>query len=376
MLLHNLSTWGLEYFDDSLAALDNLISREPGRFLTGADARGVRHVDAVFSLCARVLGDESVEDGDAVCAPQLIAVVLQHCRGGVDALLDSALRLVAARLEGVRPATDAFLRDTLLLVWAHALVYDARQAVAVAARAGVLAPLFRCLTTALAARRKTGKRSHFRREQDKKAVAVALGHLLLLPPGGAPPEVEAARGAVLCAALQLLSDLKVQRDARLKAEAEEEQGEEEEEEDSDDGDPAQQLEEEEEEERQAAAASAPGWGEVPRRGAGVGPGAGVRAAGGDDDDDDDDDWSDFTAEEDGAAGPLDDIDPWVFLWDALQQSAAADPARSDALHRQLDFSAQAALHALGGYAQTRRNELATEKAATDAGAHTTTPKLN
>jgi hypothetical protein len=344
--------WGLDYFGESLTAIDNLVSRDTERFLTGWDARGLRHLDAVLGLVAHVLGgDDKYDDDDCVCAPQLLAIVLQHCRGRVDALLEPALRLVATRLEGDRAAVDPFFRDVLLLVWANALHYDVRGALAAAARAGALAPLFRAWNAALGKRRRgSEKRVHFKREQDKKVCALGLTHLLMLPPGEAPPEVEATGALILSASVSLLVELRAQREQRLRQETEEGG-----EEDSDTSGSEGGLEEEEEE-----------------AGALIGRPPG-RAEEDEADDGEGSDWSDFTEEEDGASGPLDAVDPFIFFADALSHLAATLPQRFAALTHALDPQQQASLNAIGSFATVRRTEIAAERAAEAAKAQCTAP---
>jgi len=357
VLVGNVREWGLDYFAETLTALDNLVSRDTQRFLTGTDAQGVRHVDALFSLVQHVLGSDQYEDDDCVCAPQLLAIVLQHCRGQVDPMVEPALRLVAARLEGDTPAVDPFFRDTLLLVWANSLYYNPALALAAAQRCGALPVLFRAWHAALQRVRKSGKRAHFKREQDKKLCVLGLTSLLTLPPGQAPPEVEATHGTLVQAVLQLLSELKVQREQRLKQEAEEGDGDEEE---SEEEEEYGGVEDEDEDEAAPQGGQQPsGWGQSRRQLAGAGGGAPEDEGS----DDDDSQWSDYTEEEDGASGPLDSVDPWCYFTDALQHLQQHQPQKLLALRAQLDFPAQAGLAALGEYAQLRRTQMAAERAA-------------
>ena len=350
-LVHNVTTFGSDYFGDTLTPLDNLISRDTERFLTGTDAQGVPHPQAVLGLCASVLGNEELEDDDCVCAPQLLVIVLQHCRGRVDGLVEHMLRMVAARLEGARPAVEPFFRDVLLLVWANALFYNPLLALQAAVRSGTLGPLLRAWHVALQRRGKdNNKRKHFKREQDKKLCVLGLTSLVSLPPGSAPPEVESSHGVLLSTALQLLSELKQQRDARIKADAEGGDDEEGDEDDSEDSDDAV---DEEEDDTQLVAGGA-GGGQHHRQ---------LRGDDGDDDGDADSDWSDFTEEEDGAEGPLDEVDPWVLTADVLHHLAQAQPQRWAALQHGLTFPAQAMLRELPAVAMQRRNDMAAERAA-------------
>jgi hypothetical protein len=371
VLLSNVNEWALDYFEATLTSLDNYVSRDPARFVAGTDARGVPHTDAVFSLAAAILTSADYEEEDCVCAPQLLSVVLVHCRGRVDRWVLPYVQLAASRLGGERPAQLHFLRDLLLLLWAHAIIYDARAALAAAASIpGALPLLFGSWTAALSARKqKTGKRVHFRREQDKKVCALALTSLLLLPADAAPEDVRAAGPALAAATLALLSELKEQRAARLKREEEEErdEGVESDDDDDDDSDDGRAGVEEDDDPSVGGAAvgaaggvtSAPAaWG-------------GYRGRHADDDDDESDGWSDYTADEDDAQGPIDDIDPWIFFADGLTALASQDPARFAALRGGLDFHAQALLEATGQYAATRRGEIAAEAARAAAAAAAT-----
>lgn len=352
-LVNNVTTFGADYFGDTLTPLDNLISRDTERFLTGADERGLSHPEAVLGLCASVLGNEELEDDDCVCAPQLLVIVLQHCRGRVDGLVEHMLRLVASRLEGARPGVEPFFRDVLLLVWANALFYNPQLALQAAVRSGTLGPLLRAWHVALQRRGKdSSKRKHFKREQDKKLCVLGLTSLVMLPPGSAPPEVETSHGVLLSTALQLLSELKQQRDARIKADAEGGDDEEGDEDDSDYSDDA--VDDEDEDDTQLTLGGAQG-GQLHRQ---------LRGGEGEENDGDaDSDWSDFTEEEDGAEGPLDEVDPWVFTADALHHLAQAQPQRWAALQQGFTFPAQAMLRELPNVAMQRRQEMAAERAA-------------
>jgi hypothetical protein len=373
VLLSNVNEWALDYFEATLTSLDNFISRDPARFVGGADARGVPHADAVFSLAAAILSDADYEEEDCLPAPQLLSVVLVHCRGRVDRWVLPYVQLAASRLGGDRPAVLPFLRDLLLLVWAHAIVYDARAALAAAASIpGALPLLFGAWTTALSARKqRTGKRIHFRREQDKKVCALALTSLLLLPADAAPEDVRSAGPALASAALALLSELKEQRAARLKREEEEKHEVGVESDDDDDSDDGRAGVEDDDDPAVGGSAVGAAGGVITAPAAW----AGTRGRRVDDDDDESDGWSDYTADEDDAQGPIDDIDPWIFFADGLTSLASQDPARFAALRSGLDFHTQALLEATGQYAVQRRGEIVAEatSAAAEAAAAAAAP---
>ena len=348
VLLHNVGDWALDYFEPTLTSIDNYISRDPARFLAGVDpATGVRHVDALFRLAASILTDPDYEEEDCLPAPQLLNLVLVHCRGRVNEWLPHFVGLAASRLGGERPVVLPFLRDLLLLVWAHALFYDPRAALA-AAPPAAMQVLFSAWTAALGARfARTGKRKHFRREQDKKVCILALTSLLLLPADGAPESVRNAAPALASTALALLGELREQRARRIAEEEEEERNGGEESEESDSDDYRGGVEEEDDDGAADGAGAEPAaWSHNRSRGG----------------DDDEDEWSDFTADEDDATGPLDAVDPWIYFIDGLTSLAATEPARFAALRGALDANANAQLEATGQFATTRRTEIASEAA--------------
>ena len=371
VLLRNIGDFALDSFSDTLVSLDNYISRDPDVFMNGVDERGVPHPDAVLALCASVLGNPDYEDDDCVPAPQLLSLLLVHCRGRADRFLSPAVQLAAGRLGGPRPARDPFFIDVLLMLWSHCLIYDAGAALAAASSSGALPTLLGAWTTALSAQRRSGSRRHFRREQDKKVCALGLTAALLLPPAAAPEAVRGAGPALAAAVLQLLSELRAQCLARIQAEAAERDAADDDEGDEGDSDSggfasgAALLEEEADGAEEDGAAAddtvhlAPAaWGGHRR----------TRASGGDDEGSEDS-WSDFTEEEDEATSPLDDVDPWVTLVDGLAGMAHTDGARFEALRAALSPDALRLLNEVGAFAQQRRAEIAEESAKALQAAH-------
>ena len=345
-LLAALDDWAIDYFDNILVPLDNFISRGTERYLAGT---APNYQADMFAAVQRILMNPEVDDGDCKCAAQLIECVLLNCRGRVDGWVEPFLRVAGHRLERCE---DAFLKDLLLGVYSHALYYNAPLALAAMARLGALGPVFSEWVKLLSMRTKGGDRSHFRREHDKKVVALGLAALLPLRQEQLPPELVPGMPLLFRELLALLGDLKQQREARIKREAE---SEDEEVEDDDEEEPFQESDDDEE----AGGRSAKAGLTLP------GPGA---AAGGDDDGSagegsDDYSFGDDYEDDDEVSSPLDEVDAWIFFADAVQAMGAADPGRAATLQTGLDFKGQALVMGLLQFADARRRELAQEAAA-------------
>lgn len=119
----------------------------------------------VAQIVETVLRNEDFPEDDITGGPQLISIVLQNCRGRVDACLAPYLQLVLARLHG---AHNVFFRDQLVCVVANALHYNAVATMAELQRVGALVPFFSGWYAMVMASMKSGKPRHFRRMYDKK----------------------------------------------------------------------------------------------------------------------------------------------------------------------------------------------------------------
>lgn len=216
-MVRALKDWAIDYFENFLVPLDNFVSRGTERFLAGAPP--VSYLEDTFALCHHVLSDENVPDMDCKCAVQLMECVLLNCRGRVDQWVEPYLRVAGVRLGNAD--LDPFLKDLLVGTYANAIYYSPQLALAAAARLGATEAIFGLWLQMLDKRSRDGARQHFKREHDKKLSALALASLFHLPPGALPEAVAQGLPQVLRVLLQLLGDLRDQRAARLKAEAEE-----------------------------------------------------------------------------------------------------------------------------------------------------------
>ena len=210
LMMAALADWAIDYFDHILVPLDNYISRGTERFL----APGQPYLADVMALVNKVLGDADVEDGNCKCAAQLMEAVVLNCRGRVNEWAEPYMRAAGARLQS---AEEAQLKDLLLCVFAAWLYSDPVLAVATLSRLGMAVPLLQEWLRMVAAKGKGGHRLHFKREHDKKLAAMGLASLLLVPAAQLPPDLpHSALHDVFRAVLQLLRDLKMQREARAR----------------------------------------------------------------------------------------------------------------------------------------------------------------
>jgi hypothetical protein len=311
-----LVEFALEAWPGVLILGDNLISRDTATFLASA-AASPSYPQTVFEIVRHSLTVDAHEE-DILCAPRLACVVLQNCRGGVDQWLEPYLRLVGERLS--KPTSRA-LRDELLVLVANALYYDAAKTLSVLGASA--APLFGEWFGMIFARRKKRETSqHFRSLAQKRAVALGLVSLLGVPDQVLPAELVAGMPQILNGVLRVLADFKVEEDERAKDLAEEDDDEEGGDDDGDD--------EEDEEDEGFAVVEADDVTQRRLRAAARSM-LGGRGGDADDDDDDDDDSDDWGEEEEDAESPLDHVDPFVALAEAMQALAQAAPARAQAL---------------------------------------------
>ncbi|KAG2439798.1 hypothetical protein HYH02_010433 [Chlamydomonas schloesseri] len=321
-----VNEWAVDYWENILVPLDNFISRDTERFLTCAqpDYRA-----SLFGMVRGALTGEGYGERDVVPAAKLLEVVLQNCRGRVDEWVGPYLQLALGKLN---TATNRTLKDTLVLVVANALYYNAPLALSALAALGVTGQFFGAWFTAIFAVKKSGKPRHFRRQHDKKVAALGLTSLLAVPDEALPAEVRAGLPQVQAGVMRLLIALKEQQ-----AEAEElakHAGSDDDEEDDDDADFGEDDDDEEEDEEATKAL---------RRGARALLGEGSDDEGGEESDDE------FTDDEE-VHTPIDPVDPYVFFADALAGLQAHMPARHAALLAACDANTQAALGGMMAYA--------------------------
>ncbi|KAK2079907.1 hypothetical protein QBZ16_002302 [Prototheca wickerhamii] len=318
--------WGL--FPRILACLDEWAPGH-GTFLA------TKHPADLLALTNRSIERALTGDGYPVdqvaCAARLAGVVLQHCRGRVDACVAPYVTLVLRALVG---SEDEELTCSLLLLAADLLYYDAALTLR-AAEPAALGPLFVALTRAIEARQRRddpGARS--------ASSVLGLAAVLALPEGAAPAEVAAGAPQLVRAAVRLLVAIKGQEErleARAAAAREDE-----------DFDPARHApadaaarppEEEESDEDEDRLR---------------------RRLGEDWSDDEDDEGSDWWSDEEEAEiqSPIDAVDPFVFFADAMGALGAASPARLQAVMGALEPALQAAVQGMSAYAAQLKLEQA------------------
>lgn len=159
----------------------------------------------------KVLAGDGYPVDQVVCAPRLMGVVLQTCRGRVDACVAPYLGLILRRL--ARGDADEDLHSALLVAAADALYYSPALALrALAAQPGALAALFGALGKAVAATRAGGRMAAFPSRRDKKLLALGLTAVLSTPEADTPPEIASAVGQLAAAVVRLLLAVKRQEE--------------------------------------------------------------------------------------------------------------------------------------------------------------------
>uniref|UniRef100_A0A7R9YU85 Importin N-terminal domain-containing protein n=1 Tax=Chlamydomonas euryale TaxID=1486919 RepID=A0A7R9YU85_9CHLO len=346
-LLHAaLCEWGIDYWESLLVPLDNMISRDTQRFLT---CKNPDYLASVYKMVEYSLKGD-FRESEIVCAPKLLEIVLQACRGQVDACVGPYLQLVLAKL----PSTESrSLKDMLVLVVANALYYNAPLAMAMLSQQGAVGQFFTAWFGLIFVSRKSGKPGHFRRMHDKKVCVLGLVSVLATPDEQLPPEIQAGMPQIMAGLLRLLTALKAQKE-ETDALAGEGDGEPAWPEDDDDGDDDDDNDDGDEAARDAYMAR-------------LAKMAATKAGDGGDDDNDDDDGDEEWTDDEEVEMPIDPVDPWVLFVDQLSALSAANPVRHQALLAGLDAGAVGALQAVSEFAEKQRMELAKQAAAAAAG---------
>lgn len=322
----------------------------------------------------------------------------QVCRGRVDHYVAPFLQLVLAKLSNTKNRT---LKDTLMLVVANCLYYNAQLTLAALQQQGALQALFGLWFTMIFANKKSGKPKHFRRMHDKKVRPTAtcgsralvarlalqrqgalctcllknvvgqstptpypdgffhaspaqvcvlgLVSVLASPDEALAPEIKAGLPQILSGITRLLVALKEQQDEALK------EVDEDEDEDGVDDDWGNDDDDEGPEDDDKEEAYLKRLAKMAARETGQADDAA--------DDDTDDEWTD----DEEVETPIDPVDPYVFFADALAGMQATNPARHQGLTATVDAGAQEALAQIMQYAAQQRAEAAKKAAEAAAG---------
>ncbi|OVA18810.1 Importin-beta [Macleaya cordata] len=355
LMMEALGEWAIDFFPNILVPLDNYISRSTAHFLTCKDPD---YQQSLWNMLSSVMTDKNMEDNDIEPAPKLIEVVFQNCKGQVDHWVEPYLTITIDRL---RRTEKSYLKCLLMQVIADALYYNAPLTLSILQKLGVATEVFNLWFQMLQQVKKSGVRSNFKREHDKKVCCLGLTSLLALPGDQLPGE---AFARVFTATLDLLVAYKDQ----VAEAAKEEDGA-----DDDDMDGFQTDDEDEDEDgsdKEMGVEAEDGDEADSVRLQKLAAQARSFRPADDDDDDSDDDYSD----DEELQSPIDDVDPFIFFVDTVKALQASDPARFQNFMQALDFHHQALASGLAQHAEQRRIEIEKEKmekaAAAAAGAAT------
>ena len=211
LMIATMDEWALQYFENLLIPLDNFISRGTERFL----APGTPYVEDTYNVCKKVLEGDYPEP-DCVPAPKLMECVMTNCRGRVDVVVGPFVELALRR---IGTAELPYLRDLLMLTFAHALHYDPAIALATTNRLGETNRTLTLWSTMLATKTKSGERKCFASEHAKKVCALGLMGVLRAPDDTLTPEIHGSMNVIMDSLVSLLGDLRAQIARRKEDEA-------------------------------------------------------------------------------------------------------------------------------------------------------------
>jgi len=334
-----LVEWGIQYWENLLVPLDNMITRDTARFVSSKDPD---YLTSVFQMVQYSLQGD-YEEAEVAPAAKLLQVVLQACRGMVDTWVGPYVGLVLQKLATCQSRT---LKDNLVLVVANALYYNPVLTLQVLQAQGAVGQFLGGWFSMIMAAKPSGKPKHFKRMQDKKVCVLGLLSMISCPAESLPAEVVSSEALIMAGVAKLLVGLKEQEEENARqAQASEEGSEAEEGSDEE----AEEDNEEEEPEKED---------EYLKR---LKKSADDLLGRHDDGDESDDDW--FDDEEESLQTPLDSIDPYIMLADTLAALQVHSPARHQAIVGGSDAGVQAALQGLLTLSVEKRQKLAQRQVA-------------
>ncbi|AEE79861.1 ARM repeat superfamily protein [Arabidopsis thaliana] len=337
LMMEALVDWAIDFFPNILVPLHNYISRGTGHYLTCKEPDYQQNLWNVISV---LMANKNIDDSDLEPAPKLLGIVLQTCKGQVDQWVEPYLRITLDRLRG---AEKSSFKCLLVEVVANAFYYNTPLALGILQRFGIATEIFTLWFQMLQEKKKSGARSNFKREHDKKVCILGLTSLFSLPAGQLPGEV---LPHVFRALLELLVAYKDQL-AAAKAEEEEED------EDGDDDDMDEFQTDDEDED---------GDDENPDETDGstlrkLAAQAKDFRSYSDDDDFSDDDFSD----DEELESPIDEVDPFVLFMDAVTAMQVSDSPRFQSLTQTLDPHYHGLASTIAQHTELRRAEILKEK---------------
>ncbi|XP_057754517.1 importin beta-like SAD2 [Arachis stenosperma] len=342
LMMEALADWAIDFFPNILVPLDNYISRGTAHFLT---CKEPDYQQSLWNMISSIMADKNMEDNDIVPAPKLIEVVFQNCRGQVDHWVEPYLRITVERLHRTE---KSYLKCLLIQVIADALYYNAALTLGILQKLGVATEVFTLWFHLLQQVKKSGVRTNFKREHEKKVCCLGLTSLLALPADQLPGE---ALGRVFRATLELLVAYKEQVAEAIK---------EEEAEDDDDMDGFQTDDEDEDvngSDKEMGVDAEDGDEADSMTLRKLAEQAKSFRPNDEDDDDSDDDYSD----DEELQSPIDEVDPFVLFVDTVKAIQSSDPSRFENLTRTLEFNYQALANGVAQHAEQRRAEIEKEK---------------
>ncbi|KAL6058791.1 putative importin-7 [Balamuthia mandrillaris] len=196
LLYRAFDGWAMDWMDNLIIPLDNYISRSTDVFLGDS-----RYLEMILSMYKKLLTTPGISQVDSGEGAQLIEVVLQNCKGGVDAHIPFIVELAVQKLFSEETTSKA-LKVLLLEVIANALYYNPLLLLQVLESRGCTNQVFSLWFSLL---------PMFKRLKDKKLVILGLSSMLSLPIGQLPQAVQSSVKDMISALLHLLQDVEKQK---------------------------------------------------------------------------------------------------------------------------------------------------------------------
>jgi len=327
---------GIDFIEDLLTPLDNLVSRGTETFLNGP------YLEMTFNMYKKCLVDEEVSEAHRIDGTKLAEVVLLNCKGRIDNYVEPFIELAILRMPGSQ-RTD--LKVTLMGVVANALYYNPILAMHILEKRGWTKEVFNAWLLLV---------PKLSRTHEKKLSILALSSLLSIPLQSLPAVIQLGMKQIVETIINLQKSLDDQK-TRIEEESKQQKLENSEEEDLVDDLPDDDEVQDDET-----------FTNLVRTAAKYAP---VDAD--DDDDDEEEGNDDLDFDEDGLddyfdsdeeldaefISPVDFVDEMIYFVDYMKALANSDNANYQKLWEQLDQNHRVLFQELVVQAEVRRAEL-------------------
>lgn len=116
--------WAFDYINMMIPPLENFIGKAPQQFLVGATSDGIKFIDLIFRMVAKVVTEDNNNASESRKALSLYMTILLYCPGMVDNYLPFINDILLTKLSGQIGSSTPLTRFAIYQVLGSALYYN------------------------------------------------------------------------------------------------------------------------------------------------------------------------------------------------------------------------------------------------------------